>query len=268
MVKTRIFGGLGNQMFQYAAGKALAEKHGSQLMLDTSFFKSNKEREFMLDKFNIAREVTISSKSGIFNSKIVRKIMSIVKVPRRYYRNYSTAFDEKFFDLPANVYIDGYFQSEKYFGDIEDVLRNEFVPSFKVSDDFKIWEEKIRNSNSVSIHVRRGDYLLKKNIAMHGILGVDYYEKAVSEMENQIENPQFYIFSDDEKWCREKIVPTTRNGCIINVNSKNRDVEELVLMSICKHNIIANSSYSWWGAWLNENSEKKVVFPESSEILK
>ena len=258
MITVRIFGGLGNQMFQYAAGRALAEKKGVKLMLDTSFFKTNKEREFMLDKFNISGEVTISSKLAIFNSKIVRKIMSIVKFPKRYYRNYSTVFDDRFFDLPENVYIDGYFQSEKYFADIEDVLRNEFALSFQVSEEFKIWKEKIENSNSISIHVRRGDYLLKKNIVKHGVLGVDYYKKAVSEMEGNVGNPQFFIFSDDKHWCNEKIVPITNNGCVINIKSENRDVEELLLMSSCKHNIVANSSYSWWGAWLNKNKNKIV----------
>lgn len=263
MITVRIFGGLGNQMFQYAAGRALAEKNNVPLKLDISFFKSYKERKFMLNKFNISRDITVSDRRGVFNSKVARKIMSIVKFPKWYYRNYSTVFDERFFDLPENVYIDGYFQSEKYFADIEDILRNEFVPAFEVSNDFKTWKKKIQESNSVSIHVRRGDYLLKKNIEIHGILGVDYYKNAVSEMEEQIENPQFYIFSDDEKWCRENIVPFTKNGYVINIKSENRDVEELILMSACKHNVVANSSYSWWGAWLNKNENALIVAPKN-----
>lgn len=268
MVTVRIFGGLGNQMFQYAAGLALAHKYNVQLKLDISFFKSCKDRKFMLDRFNISKDVIISNRLGMFNSKIARKIMSIVKFPKWYYRNYSTVFDNKIWDLPKNVYMDGYFQSEKYFAEIEKKIREEFVPAFELSEDFNWWQKTIENCNSVSIHVRRGDYLLRKNFEIHGILGVDYYEKAVSEIENQIENPQFFIFSDDEQWCRDNIVPITKNGEVVNLKSENKDVEELLLMSFCKHNIIANSSYSWWGAWLNKNGEKKVVSPEFSEIVK
>ena len=263
MVTVRIFGGLGNQMFQYAMGRSLALKFGVPLMLDTSFFKGCKERKFMLDKFKISKEIVVSDKSGILNSKIVRKIMSTIRFPEWYYRNYSNSFDDRFRDLPKNVYLDGYFQSEKYFTDIEVVLRKEFELFFEVSEDFKMWKEKIRNSNSVSMHVRRGDYLLKKNIEIHGVLGIDYYEKAVSKIGNEIETPEFFVFSDDKNWCRENIIPITKNGNIIEIRSENTDVEELLLMSFCKHNIIANSSYSWWGAWLNRNEKKIVFMPKS-----
>ena len=225
MTTVRIFGGLGNQMFQYAAGLALAQKYNVQLKLDISFFKSCKDRKFILDRFNISKDVIISDRSGMFNSKIARKIMSIVKFPKWYYRNYSPVFDNKIWNLPKNVYMDGYFQSEKYFKEIEKIIRKEFVPAFELSEDFNRWQKKIENCNSVSIHVRRGDYLFRKNIKTHGILGIDYYEKAVSKIENETENPQFFVFSDDEEWCADNIIPITKNGHLVDIRSENKDVD-------------------------------------------
>ena len=258
MITVRIFGGLGNQMFQYAAGRSLSKKYGVKLKLDTSFFKSNKERKFLLDKFDVSEDIVISHDMTLFNSKLVRKVLAMIKLPKWYHRNYSNTFQSDFFNLPDNAYIDGYFQDERYFKDIKDILVKEFLPSFVLSDEYKLWLETIKSSNSVSIHVRRGDYLLKKNIEVHGVLGVDYYERAVSKINKNVEHPKFFIFSDDEQWCIENIIPITKNGQIVKIRSENRDVEELILMSKCKHNITANSSYSWWGAWLNQN-ENKII---------
>lgn len=267
MIKVRIFGGLGNQMFQYAAGKVLSLKHGVPLIFDISFFKSNYDRKFMLSLFNISKDTIILEDKKFAESAIARKVMGILKLPRWYFRNYGLVYDDKFQELEDNTYLDGYFQSEKYFKDIEDIIRKEFVPSFKLSRSFNKWKQIIGECNSVSLHVRRGDYLNKKNVKIHGVLRSEYYEKAISIFRNRTENPFFFIFSDDEVWCKKMILPIVGKGRIVKINSVTRDVEELFLMGECKHNIIANSSFSWWGAWLNNKKDKIILYPKEWSLV-
>lgn len=236
----KIKGGLGNQMFQYAYGRNL-ELSGKKIVFDISFFEGNKAnkdtaRNYKLDKFNIQTQAEFSRKKRLFFDfcrKIKRRI----------------GFE-----------VDEYYQSEKYFINIADEIKKEFTLKNDFSDKAKEYLQKIENSNSVSLHIRRGDYVTnRKANAYHGVCDLRYYFEAIKKIKEKIINPVFLVFSDDIDWVKANL----KGEEFVFVSSpKIKDVEEMILMSKCKQNIIANSSFSWWGAWLNNNSAKIVIAPK------
>jgi len=236
----KIIGGLGNQMFQYAYGRNM-ELSGKKVVFDTSFFAGNKNskdtvRNFKLDKFNIATNAEFSPKRHLISD-------IWIKVKRRL-------------GLNADVY----FQSEEYFINIADIIRREFTLKRPLSNKAQKILNNIENNNSISLHIRRGDYVVDKNInAFHGICDLEYYKRAMSLIKEKVANPTFFVFSDDIAWAKDNF---KGEGFIFVSDPEIEDVEELVLMSKCKHNIIANSSFSWWGAWLNSNLDKIVIAPQ------
>jgi hypothetical protein len=171
-------------------------------------------------------------------------------------------FDPNFFDCPDGSYIRGFWQTEKYFQSISEIIRQEFA--FRFSPDEKNYEllNIIKNTNAVSIHIRRGDYVsVVKTNQLHGLCDLSYYINSVNIISNKYPNVHFFIFSDDIPWARANLVldsPCT----YVDINSENNSHEDLRLMTYCKHNIIANSSFSWWGAWLNKNPKKIVIAPK------
>lgn len=270
MIITRLQGGMGNQMFQYAFGRALALRNKVSLGLDISFLldrtprlKGITFRNYMLDVFNIQGRVVAQSEIpvqyrvskgffGIYINYIIRKFLKPKGVEK------STAFDSSIFDLGANAYLNGFWQSEKYFKNIEDIIRADFSLKIPLSDTVRTIAEKIQCCDAVSIHVRRGDYVTTKNGRdVLGACSLEYYVEAISLIRKKVPNPTFFVFSDDIEWCREHIV-TGDNTTFIS----GQDYEDLTLMSMCKHNIIANSTFSWWGAWLNSNKNKMVIAPQ------
>ncbi|MEN9921551.1 MAG: hypothetical protein RLZZ517_529 [Candidatus Parcubacteria bacterium] len=264
MIITKLKGGLGNQLFQYAFGRYLAEKNNDTLKLDILGLQQNSKdtlRFYLLDKFNITAEIAnqdeiqkIKNPFG-FLSKIARLINT------KILRNFYIGFEEKLLKLKGNIYLDGYFQSELYFKEIEPIIRNEFTLKNPLSQLAQKIEEQIHNEGaSVSIHIRRGDYVTDPSAAKaHGTCDLDYYAQAISEISSSIVNPTFFIFSDDIEWVKEnlKVESTTYVS-----NPNLTEYEELILMSKCKHNIIANSTFSWWAAWLNSNPSKIVIAPK------
>lgn len=272
MIISKVFGGLGNQMFQLAAGKALAFKYSSELILDFENISEKKEkltpREFELSIFDkgdfkllkksdraklLAEELSLSRK--ILN-KIVRQQIC------QYYRQPSFNYDGNFSSIPDNAYLIGYFQSEKFFSPFEEEIRKSFEFPESISDRNKEISEKIKNSNSVSVHVRRGDYVkVASNLAHHGLCSETYYNAAFAEVKNKVENPVFYFFSDDIDWVKTNF-STGTTAHYISHNTGDQSFEDMRLMSHCKHHIIANSSFSWWGAWLNPSKDKMVIAPK------
>ncbi len=160
------------------------------------------------------------------------------------------------------MYLQGYWQSEKYFKDIEKIIRDDFTFSEEPDYQNKQMADTIKCCEAVSLHVRRGDYVSNPvTTEYHGICSEDYYRRAVREVERYCKNPQFFVFSDDPSWAKENLetgYPTT----IIDFNGSEKDYEDLRLMSLCQHHIIANSSFSWWGAWLSWNPQKIVIAPK------
>ena len=247
MVVIRIMGGLGNQMFQYAFGLLLKSK----TKYDISWFQEVKnvinatQREYELDFWNI--NPVLINKTKIFG---VIKRKCIVENPFNVY-------NPKLLQIRTGV-VEGYFQVADYYESIRDRLLQDFVPREKPNAENQKILDLIHGTNSVSIHVRRGDYVKLQHI--HGLCDMDYYTRAVGFITNNVKNPHFFIFSDDSKWVVDNLkldFPYT----VVDINHGRDSAWDIWLMANCKHNIIANSSFSWWGAWLNQNPNKLVVAP-------
>ncbi|MFH1677734.1 MAG: alpha-1,2-fucosyltransferase [Patescibacteria group bacterium] len=278
MVIIKLMGGLGNQMFQYAMGRQVAKQNNIELKLDTSSFKiinNNTPRHYSLNVFNIKENFInqygikkIAKHSNLIN-KIISKIYYLrqkfslikIKINQNYITEKAFNFDPEILKLKDDIYLDGYWQSEKYFKDIEDIIRKEFTLKNVFSEEAEKIAEEITAVNSVSLHIRRGDYINnEKTQKYHGSCSLNYYYQAVKKISRKINNPVFFIFSDDIEWVKNNLKLKYPIKFVSGYNIKN--YEELILMSKCKHNIIANSSFSWWGAWLNNNLNKIVVAPK------
>ena len=260
MIIIKIKGGLGNQLFQYAVGRALALHHRLPLKLDLTIFKTYKLHRYLLDQFaiqaDIATEDEIIKLKGR-NNVLFSALRKAGLVKRKSYlkEKRSSYFDASVFKND-DVYLDGYWQNELYFSDIREELLRDLTSISSMSDLGVFYMEGIKKSNSVSLHVRRGNYL---NLTNFNVLDIDYYMKAVEYIRKNVEKPTFYIFSDDLEWCKNSL--GFLDNCIF-VDSTKTEIDDLKLMSFCKHNIIANSSFSWWGAWLNQNCKKTVIAPK------
>lgn len=235
----KISGGLGNQLFQYAHGRNL-ELLGKKVIFDVSFFHGNKSkkdtaRDFKLDKFNLETKI-------LFSNKNFRCLNIFSKIKR-------------FFGFK----VEEYFQNEKYFFNIASIIRREFTLRNEFSAMAKEFLNKIRISESISLHIRRGDYVSNQNAnAFHGVCDLNYYRRAMTLLKEKVSHPKFFIFSDDIAWAKENFIGS--NFVFVSC-PEIVDYEEMILMSNCKHNIIANSTFSWWGGWLNNHTNKIVVAP-------
>ena len=265
MIIISFAGGLGNQMFQYALFKKF-QLLGKNVKGDFNFYNKNKAHNgFELEKvFNL--KIPKASQEEINklkdNSDFLRKY-------RRFFRIFWKStdieqinfdFDDSIFALD-NAYLNGYWQSEKYFKDISEQLRRDFA--FRNIDlANKKMLEKIKGTESVSIHIRRGDYESDPHTKklLGGICIISYYKRAIDIIQSKINNPYFFIFSDDLNWARENFRFLSK--CFfVDINHSENSYKDMFLMSHCNHNIIANSSFSWWGAWLNNNLNKIVIAP-------
>lgn len=271
----KLNGGLGNQMFQYAFALALADKFNSDIVFDFSYFedvKANEEvitRVFELNTFNldckiVSNEDLARVKRPDFKSKL--KKFWAKKFPDKYGINYirekhAFVFDKKLINNSNYMCYEGYFQNEKYFKHLRDDLLKKFSLNGPLDEQNQFALDKILETNSVSIHIRRGDYVNLEYVnKIHGICSLDYYKKAIEYTSKHIENPHFFLFSDDICWVNKNL-KIEHPFTIVDFN-QNKGWLDLNLMKHCKHNIIANSSFSWWGAWLNENPNKIVIAPK------
>ena len=267
-------GGLGNQMFQYAFACALSNKFGAEVLFDFSFFEDVKfhkdvtQRVFELDVFNlecksITKEDLVKVKRPDFDSKLKRTLAK--RLPKLFGINYfreknNFCFEKKLLDSPDYYYYDGYFQNEEYFKHLRPELLKKFT--LKVQPDEKNQKilKKIQTTNSISIHIRRGDYVdLKCASKFHGVCSLGYYQSAVDYLSKRVVAPHFFVFSDDIEWVMENL-EIEHPSVFVDFNS-DKGWLDFNLMKNCKHNIIANSSFSWWSAWLNENKDKIIIAP-------
>lgn len=259
-------GGLGNQLFQWAFAYAISRKYNEIVKFDASSYLSDDLRELEIEKIvgqiELASENEISSvkREQHFVAKLMRKCRTLF-LPfhkRNIIEEQSYLYNEKLLlDLSPNAYLDGYWQNEKYFLSFKEALLSKLVFTNK-GNEFELYRDKISSTNSISVHVRRGDYIKDKRITnIHGVCSIEYYKNAIKEMSNSISNAHFYIFSNDQAWCKENF------DFISNITfvDKTKSVfEDLELMTLCKANIIANSSLSWWGAWISSN--ENVIAPK------
>jgi len=264
MIISNIIGGLGNQMFQYAAGRTLAHLNKTFIKLDVSSFSESKLRSFDLLSFNanigFATKQEISNLLPVHNFEKAFQYLSPLK-KRSYYREKEFGFDKKVLGLGKNVYLKGYFQSEKYFLPAKNIIISDFTFKKEFVKDVEDLSVSLRKENSVSVHIRRGDFDKDPvTTNYHGTLDIGYYNSAIELVRSRIPNATFYFFSDNIDWVKENLpIP---GGVFVSGNITKNHIEDLYLMSQCRHNIIANSSFSWWGAWLNNNPEKIVIAPQ------
>ena len=265
MIVIELSGGLGNQMFQYALYKKF-ESLNRDVVMETSFFRSGQDlRELELGIFPVKyREITDKEAANIrgygYKDSIIDKIKHKL-MPRNYtvYIDKIEIFQPEVLDM-ENVYLSGYWQNENYFKDIKEIIRKEFSFSDELYVKNKELCDKMKKENSVSVHIRRGDYLTTENTRIHGNICTEkYYMNAMDYIKERIEEPHFYVFTDDLDWAREKY--DRADTTIVDGNRESTSYVDMFLMSKCKHNIVANSTFSWWGAWLNANPDKMVLSP-------
>ena len=263
MIIIKLNGGLGNQLFQYSLGRKLSLKNNNVFKLDLSDFTKDNPRSYGLGKFNIIEnfasdeDINKIKKSGVW--KLVDKLKPYCKRSAIKYKGYD--FDQNILKLSGDFYLDGYWQSEKYFQDIEKIIKEEITLKESLPSKYTELIDKIKNSDSVSVHIRRGDYLSDKISKIYAICPIEYYYKAIEKIKESCPNPHFFIFSDDINWVKQNLnIPHPK--ILVSGDNETKDYEELILMSLCQHNIIANSSFSWWGAWLNQNPSKIVISPD------
>jgi hypothetical protein len=280
MVIVDIYGGLGNQMFQYAIGRHLAQILGTKLKYDYSWnlirpdFNSN-DIPAIFDIFNVKGERAtileiIKFKAPGNRNYFIRKSLYVINKCIRGFQVKCNVINESDFHFNEdilltsdNCYLSGYWQSEKYFKGIENLIREDFQMKPKMDEKNLRIAKKIFQTESVSIHLRGRDYITKEEVnRKHFTCDYSYYEKGISLINKKILNPHFFIFSDDPIWAKA-FLKKIDNATFVEGNSWNKSsYEDLRLMSLCKHNIIANSSFSWWGAWLNQSPEKIIIAPK------
>jgi len=260
-IKIKLTGGLGNQMFQFATGYCVAKKKNVDLFLDLSWFK----RRTIHNGFELNNVFDIFSKINFLNNDFNFKKFKFKEFLNKFDITYHT-FNEPNFNyspeinkLPNHCFLKGYWQSETYFKEYEDEIKKIFTFN-KIVDELNLkMIDEISNSNSVSIHIRRGDFLLEKNKNHQTDLS-NYYSNAIREVSKNNYNLKFFLFTDDPIWVSKNFNIIDEKS-IVNINFGKNSFLDMHLMSLCKINIIANSSFSWWGAWLNKN--KNILAPKN-----
>lgn len=266
-----IIGGLGNQMFQYAFAKALQCKYpGEQILVDISHFHYyNQHAGFQINRIFKNANITIATPKQLMRvtwycphykvSRILRKILP--ERGKEYIETKDYVFNPGVFEIKKDCYFEGYWQSPLYFNEFSGEIKKMFtfpVPQGKNKD----LEGRMLSEDSVAIHIRRGDYLNAGSFM--GICGIDYYVRAIEYIRQKIKHPVLYIFSNDIGWCVQNITPLARGLSVyyISHNTGCDSFWDLFLMSKCKSMILANSSFSWWAAYLNVEEASIIISPE------
>nr|WP_276562422.1 alpha-1,2-fucosyltransferase [Hoeflea prorocentri] len=249
-------------MFQYACGRALALRTGSEIVLDTRDFVAGPGQRPGLHHLNIVnakvpdRDLPPSKKQ-----KLRYLLWRGLGLPPKFVRQNGAAFDPQIIGLPADVWLHGYWQSERFFADFKEEIRKELSVKTEPDETNARLFDEIMITPAASLHIRRGDYVSDpKANAVHGICSLAYYENAASLIARTMgQEPVFYVFSDEPGWVADNLRLPYEMRIVSHNGAKN--YEDLRLMSACRHHVVANSSFSWWGAWLNPSPEKLVVAP-------
>ena len=277
VIVVKLQGGLGNQMFQYAMGRALQQRNGGDLALDLTqlldrFPRSDVVfREYNLDIFRIQPRLTLLSQIArrcpvpllyMYGSSALAGALDRVGLQR--YISESRSSCEEVLRARGNIYLDGHWQSPKYFAGSEGILRREFEVKQPLSPTGERLAEEMVSTDSICVNVRRTDYVtVPAAVEMHGFVGKEYYDRGIEQIAPRLKNPHIFVTSDDVEWCRENLrfeYPTT----VLGLEYKGYKFgQELALMVRCKHFLIPNSSFAWWAAWLNPSEDKIVVCPKN-----
>jgi hypothetical protein len=262
-VGVHIYGGLGNQLFQYACGRALALRCGGTLQLDNRDFHAGHGQIFGLHHFNIAAKSDEDPDWPPAKKNGMRYLLwRYLKLSPVLVRERSAAFDPSVLTLKGNSWLHGYWQSERYFEDFSDQIRDELAITTAPSERNRQLLAEIRDLPAISLHIRRGDYVSdRKAHAVHGTCSLDYYQEAVRRIADKMtSDPVVFVFSDEPDWAKQHL-DLPQETRFLDHNDSQFNYEDLRLMAACGHHIIANSSFSWWGAWLNPSAEKTVIAP-------
>ena len=277
MITVRLKGGMGNQMFQYAFGRALALRNNDSLTLDLAPLLDRTPRPnfvfrgYDLDLFNINARLTFFSRAALrfpipivwAGKSVTLTFLKTIFGRQRFIRESS---DLDFESLPrhGDIYLDGAWQSEKYFASIAPTIRKEFTLRKPLSEKTGTFFAEVKSQNAICVNVRRGDFVtVQRSIDRHGFVGLEYYEKGMAMICETVKNPHAYIFSDDIAWCKENLkFPGVATTYVGHECAGEKFGEYLALMSICKHFLIPNSTFGWWAAWLAPNRDKLVVAPK------
>lgn len=256
MIIAKIKGGLGNQLFQYSYARRLALKTGKKLKFDISFYKQQNFRRFFLDKFNTVFDGFINFRERAFLN--VTYAFPLFFKDVLYLREGKVVRDLPKISSSKICFVDGYWQSEGYFREISGIIKKELVLKSLDKFDFTLYQ-KILCSESVSLHFRRGDYVTIPSNKNYNVCDLNYYLRAIDIIGRRIKDCNFFIFSDDLQWVKDNL-KMIKSCTFVEGNEEHID---LYLMSLCKHNITANSTFSWWAAWLNDNPDKVVISPKA-----
>ena len=268
MIIVQLNGGFGNQLFQYAAGLCLAHNHKVEVKVDTTLLHQpdpvtgTKRKIEIFQLSNPPQEATVAELRDFLNQSVAKKLLekSLPFYKRKVYKEKSNTFDDNFFKAGSHILLKGNRQSEKYFKTHEQHVRDAMQISSSAVAAVKSYAAEMRNITSISVHIRRGDYLTPVALEWLGLLPMAYYNTAIDTITSKIKGCKFFIFSDDIDWVKQNLEVTHEHEFVSGVISHNA-IEDLYLMTQCRHNIIANSTFSWWGAWLNANANKVVIAP-------
>lgn len=258
MLIVKLKGGLGNQLFQYGFGRLISNKRNEQLKLDISSLGSAKDtkRSFVLDKFNIKAEIASKEEIQKYAPSAFARFTK-QKILREFHIGWQPQLLTS-----QKKYFEGYWQSYLYLDPIKDKLLQEITLKNPFTDYYQQISSQIKNSLSVAIHIRRGDFTDNQKIkSIHQTITLEYFQKAFSLIESKLQNNTYFVFSDDIAWVKTNLktnFPTT----YVSPEKNSEATQELILMSQCQHQIIANSTFSWWAAYLNQNLNKIVIAPK------
>lgn len=266
----KINGGLGNQLFQVALGIRLAHDREAELTLDAGAYVANEPlRTYQLDRFRIrARRLRAEELARVrplamrLPTPLYRRVHLFPFLGgRTYVKERSWRFDPAIPTIDAPAYLDGYWQTERYFEPVADLVREQLQLVDPLAEHRKRTLDILNSKVSVSLHVRRGDYVANaETLALYGTCSSDWYERAMAAIADMTCEPTFFVFSDDPDWARANL-STRWPRHFVDPDGDGRDFEDMYLMSQCSHHIIANSTFSWWGAWLNSRPDRIVVAP-------
>ncbi len=261
MIVSKILGGFGNQLFQFALGYELSQKNKDSLLLDVSSFKSYQLRRFELLRFQLPCEMAAVKIKPLTSSKSLvyawpPRLSVVQKVVEK-----GLSFQPDFLQLKGSIFLEGHFQCEKYFSEHKQALQSFFISEKALAPGSLVqpWLSEIHHSESCAIHIRRGDYVNNPETKkVHFVCDLNYFEKAIREMKSKHPLVKFFCFTDDVSWV-EKNLRSTPDLKVVNV--QNGDFySDFFLMNQCKHSIICNSTFSWWSTWLRSN-EGSVIAP-------
>lgn len=280
MIIVKIWGGLGNQMFQYAFGYMLSRKYNERLCLDIDFYDNQPSyvgyRKYKLNKFFLPK-ISYVKRRGVLRiwenwlvNRIVQRIPRIsLEFPHGFYfyKEKRKRFDEKVMIKENKInYFDGYWQSSKYFKEYKVELKGIFRYKNCFPPDMEAIIKQMRHCESVSLHIRKGDFQKKTGIRVGKEMPISYYERAIQYIRQNVRDPVFYIFSDDFQWVCEKL-GNSEEFIYVNLDNEDREILDLLCMTQCKHGILSASTFSWWGNWLKDESKDSIIIAPKGEYF-